>query len=46
MKILEVITCMDSIGGAQRHVVELCHSAVSAGHEVHLAYGGECALPA
>jgi len=46
MKILQVITRMDSIGGAQRHVVELCHSAVSAGHDVHLAYGGQCALPA
>jgi len=35
---------MDSIGGAQRHLIELCQAARSEGHEVHLAYGGGCAL--
>ena len=44
MRILQIITRMDSIGGAQRHVVELCQAARDAGHEVHLAYGGGCAL--
>lgn len=44
MRILQIITRMDSIGGAQRHVVELCQAARAAGHEVHLAYGGSCAL--
>jgi len=46
MKILQIITRLDSIGGAQRHVAELCMAAVEQGHEVHLAYGGECALAA
>lgn len=45
MKILQIITRMDSIGGAQRHVVELSRAAVARGHELHLAYGGEMALP-
>jgi len=44
MRILQIITRLDSIGGAQRHVVELCHAAMSEGHELHLAYGGESAL--
>lgn len=44
MRILQIITRMDSIGGAQRHVVELCQAAHQAGHEVHLAHGGICAL--
>ena len=44
MKILQIITRLDSIGGAQRHVVELCRAAQAEGHELHLAYGGEPAL--
>ena len=44
MKILQIITRLDSIGGAQRHVVELCQAAIAQGHEMHLAYGGEAAL--
>ncbi len=41
MRILQIITRLDSIGGAQRHVAELCMAAVEQGHELHLAYGGE-----
>ena len=44
MKILQVITRLDSIGGAQRHVAELCVAAAEQGYELHLAYGGDCAL--
>ncbi|BDS05314.1 glycosyl transferase family 1 [Oceaniferula spumae] len=44
MRILQIITRMDSIGGAQRHVIELCQAARAEGHEVHLAFGGGCAL--
>lgn len=44
MRILQIITRMDSIGGAQRHVVELSRAARDAGHEVHLAHGGSCAM--
>jgi len=43
-RILQIITRLDSIGGAQRHVAELCMAAVEQGHELHLAYGGESAL--
>lgn len=45
MRILQIITRMDSIGGAQRHVVELSRAAVEQGHELHLAYGGVLAMP-
>lgn len=44
MRVLQVITRMDSVGGAQRHVAELARKAVEKGHELHLAYGGGMAL--
>ncbi|MFK7910218.1 MAG: glycosyltransferase family 4 protein [Akkermansiaceae bacterium] len=46
MRVLQIITRMDSIGGAQRHLVELCQKAAENGHEMHLAHGGRMALDA
>ncbi len=38
-RLLFLITRMDSIGGAQTHVLEMCQAARKLGWEVHLSYG-------
>lgn len=41
MKILQVITRVDTVGGAQRHVFDISKALISDGHEVEVLSSGE-----
>ncbi|WP_318616811.1 glycosyltransferase family 4 protein [Sporosarcina sp. YIM B06819] len=44
MKIVQVITRMDTIGGAQLHVRDLCIALAEEGHSVYVVTGGNLTL--
>lgn len=44
MKIVQVITRMDTIGGAQLHVRDLCIALMEKGHSVYVVTGGNVTL--
>lgn len=44
MKIVQVITRMDTIGGAQLHVKDQCIALIERGHSVYVVAGGDASL--